>query len=399
MIRLEGVTKTFQNKEGRSVAVNSLSFEVVEGQFFTLLGPSGCGKTTTLRMLAGLERPDEGEIHIGGVPVFSGKDRLLVPTHKRDIGMVFQSYAIWPHMTVEENVSYPLGARKVRKSESVRRVADALELVGLGGMGSRPATRLSGGQQQRVALARALVSNPKVLLLDEPLSNLDAKLRDRMREELKALQERIGVTTVYVTHDQQEALAMSDEICVMNAGKIAQRGTPGELYQRPRNRFTAEFIGSTNIIQGESDGPIRRGSNRFDTALGPLFAHCAQDLPAGLRSVAISVRPEAFLLADDAEHSEPNILQATVERILYLGESTSLQLRAHGTPLNAKQVGLSAIRAGEMVTIVLPAMQCTVLIEEEECAPGTAETPRRAGAVAVGGVAPESDEGARDVSP
>ena len=367
MIRFEHVDKLFRTKEGDVAAVNDLSFEVPEGAFFTLLGPSGCGKTTTLRMLAGLETPESGEIAIGDKTVFSSTQGVAVPTHKRDISMVFQSYAIWPHMTVHKNVAYPLRVQKVPKSEIQRRVDNVLELVGLGGLGPRQATRLSGGQQQRVALARALVRDPKVLLLDEPLSNLDAQLRGQMRLELKALQSRIGVTTVYVTHDQQEALAMSDEICVMSGGRIAQRGDPEDIYHRPRNRFTAEFIGSTNLVTGQASQPVREGFNTFSTPIGPLVGYSSEDLPPTRRDVVISIRPEVLNLSGEraaAEKSSQNLLDGTIEQLVFLGESIDCSIQVRDVSIRAKGVARRPMPVGSKVCLDVPAEHCIVLVDE-----------------------------------
>lgn len=239
-IELERVSKRF----GRVVAVDGVSVKIEKGEFFTFLGPSGCGKTTTLRIIAGLEVPDEGRV------LMDGRDITHLPPHRRDTAMVFQNYALWPHMTVFENVAYGLKIRKYPKEEIRRRVRGVLELVRLEGLEERYPTQLSGGQQQRVALARALVVEPKALLLDEPLSNLDAKLRVEMREELKRLQRSLNITTVYVTHDQEEAMVLSDRIAVMNSGRVVQVGSPEELYGRPRTLFVATFIGKYNIVEG-----------------------------------------------------------------------------------------------------------------------------------------------------
>ena len=255
-VRVSGLVKTF----GAVVAVNDLSFEAKAGEFLTLLGPSGCGKTTTLRLVAGLERPDRGEIHVGGRPLSSTETGLFVPPERRGMGMVFQSYAIWPHMTVFENVAFPLQELRVPRAEIRERVMAMLGTVGLGELHARPAPMLSGGQQQRVALARALVSNPQVLLLDEPLSNLDARLREEMRFELREMQAKLGITSIFVTHDQAEAMTLSDRIVVMNAGRIEQEGSPEEVYQRPSTRFVMDFLGRANhlparIVKGE-DGSL-----------------------------------------------------------------------------------------------------------------------------------------------
>ena len=238
-IRLEAVTKTF---DGQVVAVDDVTLDIAAGEFFALLGPSGCGKTTTLRMIAGFELPDSGRVHVGG------KDITDLPVHRREMGMVFQSYALFPHRTVAENVAFGLRMRDVPKAEIAERVEAALALVALTGLERRRPAQLSGGQQQRVALARALVVEPPVLLCDEPLGALDRKLRQQMQFELKELQKRLGVTLVFVTHDQEEALEMSDRIAVMNRGRIEQVGAPTEIYEKPRTRFVADFIGEINIL-------------------------------------------------------------------------------------------------------------------------------------------------------
>src|SRR6185295_16512103 len=236
----ESVTKTF---DGRVRAVDGVTLDIAAGEFFSLLGPSGCGKTTSLRMIAGFELPDAGRVHVGG------RDITDLPVHKRDMGMVFQSYALFPHRTVAENVAFGLRMRDVSRPEIERRVAAALALVALTGLEERKPAQLSGGQQQRVALARALVVEPPVLLCDEPLGALDRKLRQQMQFELKELQKRLGVTLVFVTHDQEEALAMSDRIAVMNHGKVVKVGAPTEIYERPRTRFVADFIGEINLLE------------------------------------------------------------------------------------------------------------------------------------------------------
>jgi ABC-type Fe3+/spermidine/putrescine transport system ATPase subunit len=239
-IKLDEVTKTF---DGKVVAVDQVTLDIAAGEFFSLLGPSGCGKTTSLRMIAGFEMPDSGRVHVGG------QDITDVPVHRRDMGMVFQSYALFPHRTVAENVAFGLRMRDVPKPEIAKRVAAALAQVALTGLEDRKPGQLSGGQQQRVALARALVVEPRVLLCDEPLGALDRKLRQQMQFELKELQRRLGVTLVFVTHDQEEALAMSDRIAVMNSGRVEQVGSPTEIYERPRTRFVADFIGEINLLE------------------------------------------------------------------------------------------------------------------------------------------------------
>ncbi len=277
-VNVNGLGKTFQTMDGRVDAIQDLSFEVEPGQFYTLLGPSGCGKSTTLRCLAGLERPDQGEIRIGDRIVSS--PTVFLPPNERPIGMVFQSYAIWPHMTVFNNVAFPLKQQKVRKNERERLVMEALALVQMKDLAHRPAPYLSGGQQQRVALARALVSEPQVLLLDEPLSNLDAKLREELRLEIKELLQRLNITAVYVTHDQAEALAMSDRVAVMFGGKILQEANPKELYLKPNAKFVAQFIGQVNFFEGTVSESSRNGIGVVKTGQGDF--RCA--LP-GIMSV------------------------------------------------------------------------------------------------------------------
>ena len=249
MVEVSDLHKQFSTERGAVHALGGVSFQVPEGSLLTLLGPSGCGKSTTLRCIAGLEHPDRGKISFSGQVVFSSETREFEPPENRSVGMVFQSYAIWPHMTVFENVAYPLQGRRLSKALIAREVKRVLLLVGLSELSDRPSPLLSGGQQQRVALARALVANPKVLLLDEPLSNLDAKLRQHMRVEIRKLQRQSRVTAIYVTHDQEEAMVVSDEILFMSKGEIVERGRPEEIYTRPRRRLTAQFFGEANFLK------------------------------------------------------------------------------------------------------------------------------------------------------
>jgi putative spermidine/putrescine transport system ATP-binding protein len=262
-IKLQHVTKIF---DGKVVAVDDVTLDIKAGEFFSLLGPSGCGKTTSLRMIAGFEMPESGRVHVGG------EDITDLPVHRRDMGMVFQSYALFPHRTVAQNVAFGLRMRDVPRAEIARRVAAALAQVALTGFEDRRPNQLSGGQQQRVALARALVIEPRVLLCDEPLGALDRKLRQQMQFELKELQRRLGVTLVFVTHDQEEALAMSDRIAVMNRGRVEQVGAPTEIYERPRTRFVADFIGEINLLE---DGPRPRALRPEKIRLVPAGACCA----------------------------------------------------------------------------------------------------------------------------
>lgn len=310
--------------DGKKVvrAARDISFNVPEGKLFTLLGPSGCGKTTTLRSIAGLERPVGGTIDVANSPVFSFAKGIFVAPSQRNFGMVFQSYAIWPHMNVFENVAFPLRVGKARysKAQMEEKVGRVLQVVALDDFAGREATRLSGGQQQRLALARALVMEPRLLLLDEPLSNLDAKLRDLMRFELKRLQRELNLTTLYVTHDQQEALALSHQIAVMKDGQIIQLGTPREIYETPNSRFVADFIGATNFIDctvlGKSEGQLA-----VDSPAGRLNVAGAEAMHVGDK-LTISVRPENVHLVepDKAEGLSGNVLEGVVDSKVFLGE-------------------------------------------------------------------------------
>ncbi len=366
MIRVEKLKKSFKTKEGGVDALAGISFEVRQGSFFTLLGPSGCGKTTTLRCVAGLERPEEGEISIGDRKVFSSHGGIFVPGNKRDIGMVFQSYAIWPHMTVFKNVAYPLKAKYRPREEIQEKVHKALKLVGLAELGGRLAPRLSGGQQQRVALARALVGEPQVLLLDEPLSNLDAKLRNQMRWELKDLQNRLGTTTLYVTHDQVEALAISDEIALMNKGKIIQVGTPQEIYGSPVNEFAADFIGAANIIHGQLiEGPDANGLAQVKTLLGELRA--TQKWRPGKmvemgKEVLIAFRPEEVSIFTGGQPGgSDNVLKGEVQGFTYLGESTEFHVLVGDHKIQAKAEPHLELKRGASVYLHIPVEDCLLI--------------------------------------
>ena len=363
MIGVEGLRKAFKTQEGGVEALAGISFAVKPGSFFTLLGPSGCGKTTTLRCVAGLERPDAGEISIGDRKVFSSRERIFVPGNKRDVGMVFQSYAIWPHMTVFKNVAYPLKAKYRPREEILEKVEKALQLVGLEELGDRLAPRLSGGQQQRVALARALVAEPKVLLLDEPLSNLDAKLRNQMRWELKELQRRLGTTTLYVTHDQVEALAISDEIALMSKGRIVQVGTPREIYSSPVNEFAADFIGAANIIRGQLIvGPDADGRARVKTPVGELRATQKWRQDQTGREVLIAFRPEQVsIFTAGRPAGSDNVLKGELQGFTYLGESTEFHLLVGGQKIQARGEPGTALKPGAQVYLHIPVEDCLLI--------------------------------------
>jgi iron(III) transport system ATP-binding protein len=348
-------------------AAQDVSFEVPDGALFTLLGPSGCGKTTTLRSIAGLERPRQGEINAGGRVVFSSEQGVFVAPNRRNFGMVFQSYAIWPHMNVFKNVAFPLEVRKARPSrkeieEKVMRVLSAVQLADLA---DRDATKLSGGQQQRLALARALVMEPQLLLLDEPLSNLDAKLREKMRFELKRMQRDFGLTTVYVTHDQSEALALSHEIAVMNEGRIVQIGSPRDIYERPRNKFVADFVGSTNFIAGRMiSAAAGNGRCRVGTALGEFNVQCVENLATGA-PVVVSVRPEDVELSETepTREEDDNICRGTVEAKVFLGDYLDFQVKVGDSVLLARVHPSLRTPTGDPVHVRMRAEKCVAIAE------------------------------------
>jgi iron(III) transport system ATP-binding protein len=349
LIRISSLRKFFKSRYGLVEALRGIDLEVAEKEFCVLLGPSGCGKTTTLRCVAGLEKPDEGEIEISGVQVNSPRAGVYVPTEKRDIGMVFQSYAIWPHMSVFQNVAFPLtqGQRRVPKTEVAKKVREALRLVQLDGLQDRPATDLSGGQQQRVAMARAMVTEPKIMLMDEPLSNLDARLREQMRVELKKITRSIGVTTLYVTHDQAEALSLGDRVCVMHDGQILQIGPPDEVYCRPASLFVAQFVGEMNFIRGKV---IDREA--AETAIGKVRCPVPPGLGAG-KEVTLAVRPEHLTLVHSPNSSTEGFTAKIVTKN-YLGDSALLEVEVNGQALVIKLPGDCDFAVGQQAQVVLP---------------------------------------------
>jgi len=349
-LEVRGLVKRF----GDDRAVDDISFAIPRGYFLTLLGPSGCGKTTTLMSIAGLHRIDAGSISVGGTVYTSPADGIILTTEKRDIGMVFQSYAIWPHMTVVQNVAYPLEIRKVARGEIDDRVADVLRLVGLTDMAGKLATQLSGGQQQRAALARAIISHPRLLLFDEPLSNLDLKLREQMRVELKRIQHEVGITSVYVTHDQSEALVMSDEIIVMSKGRIEQKGGPREIYTRPVNRYVSNFIGVVNLLKGRVVKVNGAGSGQIEVSEGgmcvQLPCRLSGDMAVGADAI-LSVRPENVQAT--RENGGGQCLEGEVLQAIFLGNCIDCRVRWGAYEWKVLAHPRTRLRKGEKVFLRL----------------------------------------------
>ena len=350
-IVLEGISKFF----GASAAVDNANLEVETGEFVTLLGPSGCGKTTTLRMVAGLEQNSTGRISIGGEVVSDAAQGFFIPPERRHLGMVFQSYAIWPHMTVFDNVAYPLRIRRKSAQEIKDRVTNALRLVEMDRFADRPAPALSGGQQQRVAIARALVFEPRVLLLDEPLSNLDARLRTQTGDDFRQLQKRLGITSLYVTHDQGEAMALSDRVVVMSMGKILQVGSPEDIYQKPKSRDVAAFFGSPNFIEAEVKDCRPEPDGTFLLTLdggwkGPC--HSSHEIKPGAKT-AVMVRPENMRLVTGSHGPSVNGMawHGTVKASIYRGAHRSVTLDTAAGRLNIDLTALENPKAGENVEV------------------------------------------------
>ena len=352
-ITITGLTKRF----GQVGAVVGLDLAVRPGELVALLGPSGCGKTTTLRLVAGFLAPEAGEIRVGDRVLSS--PALVVPPERRRMAMIFQSYALWPHMTVAQNVAYGLRFAGVGRADRDRRVDEMLRAVQLGGYGARYPGELSGGQQQRVAVARALVVEPEILLLDEPLSNLDASLREEMRFEIRRLHERFAITTLYVTHDQAEAMVISDRVAVLREGRVVQIGPPEELFEHPRTRFVAEFVGKTNLIDAVADGArsVARGDLRLRVAVDGL---------APRAPVVVSIRPHQIAIGPAASpraDGEANVLAGTVVRASYLGEAVDYQVALDGSDVVLRVTGPAParVRPGEPVTVTVPATACVLL--------------------------------------
>ena len=359
-IRISGVSKIYRSEGKQINALDNVDVTIPANRIFTLLGPSGCGKTTLLRCSVGLETPDEGESAIGDDIVWSRPKNIFVPPERRGLSMVFQTYAIWPHMTVFDNVAYPLQARNEPRDVIREKVAKTLQFVQLEGFENRPATKLSGGQQQRVALARALAPEPKVILFDEPLSNLDAKLREETRKELRSFLTRLQITAVYVTHDRIEALSLSDALAVMRAGRIVEIGSPKEIYFDSDRQFVADFIGRANLIagrvkSGEGDAAI------VDSAIGPIA--CRRKKTAALGStVNVCVRPEFIRVATVHPGEGANIFRGQVASLVFVGEAYEGEIRIGDTRLITAIDPGSGIREGDEVYIIFDADRCSMLM-------------------------------------
>jgi spermidine/putrescine ABC transporter ATP-binding subunit len=341
-------------------AVDHVNLQVKKGKLMTLLGPSGCGKTTLLRCITGHLNPDEGKIFI------DGEDVTSVPTHKRELGMVFQAFALFPHMTAYENAEFPLKIRGFPKEEMRERVEEAIEMVRLKGWENHYPKQLSGGQQQRIGLARALVYRPKILLMDEPLSNLDAKLREQMRFEIKDLQAQLNITTIYVTHDQEEALALSNSIAIMNEGKIHQVGTPKEIYEEPRTKFVADFIGLANFIKGVLTEFDSLGSAVvLSEDVGQLMVPSSHDLRKG-GELLVFIRPNDIQLLDpDDERAEDNAFEGLIEKATYLGDKVDYRIRAsNNLELRVQVGGMSKYTRGDKVKVHLPVDRCKAIASD-----------------------------------
>ncbi len=357
-IRIRGVSKYYYS-EGKTIkALDDVNLTIPANRIFTLLGPSGSGKTTLLRCIVGLELPDTGDISIGDELVWSKDRNISVPPERRGLGMVFQTYAIWPHMNVFDNVAYPLQVRDVAKDVIRERVAQTLRFVQLEGFERRPATKLSGGQQQRVALARALVAEPKVILFDEPLSNLDAKLREETRKELRAFLGKLQITAVYVTHDRVEALALSDSIAVMRAGQIVETGTPQKIYFDADHRFVADFIGRANLVKAtvraEEDG-----YTVVDSGLGRIV--CQQrDIPAG-GEATLCIRPEFIRIVRGEAEARGTLVNGRIESLVFVGEAYEAEIRVGEERLLAKIDPEAKLREGDAVSFTLAPAHCLLV--------------------------------------
>jgi iron(III) transport system ATP-binding protein len=365
MVSVRNLVKTFVSKEETVTALNNVTLSTPPNRILTLLGPSGCGKTTLLRCIAGLESPDSGEITIGDEVVWSKAQGISLPPERRGIGMVFQSYAIWPHMTVFGNVAYPLEIRGIPKSEIEERVKNILELVQLSGFENRLATKLSGGQQQRVALARALVAEPKVILFDEPLSNLDAKLRESTRQELRDFLTELAISAIYVTHDQVEALTISDDIAIMRGGVIVERGTPQDIYLRSNNPFVVDFIGRANFLDATIKGYQDERHAIVSCALGDIVCNAPSDLGIGT-DVTIYTRPESFEVVPPSSPPIENEFEGTVTSLLFAGEAHEAEISVGGARVLAKLKFHIPLKKGDKVRLHIDREWCRALDPAEE---------------------------------
>ncbi len=359
-IRIRDLSKHYFS-EGRTIkALDHVDLTIPANEIFTLLGPSGCGKTTLLRCIVGLESPDSGEIFIGDDLVWSGRKGIFVPTEQRGLGMVFQTYAIWPHMNVFDNVAYPLQTRKMPRDEIRARVEKTLQFVQLEGFEKRPATRLSGGQQQRVALARALAAEPKVILFDEPLSNLDAKLREETRKDLREFLTTLRITAVYVTHDRIEALALSDSIAVMHQGRIVEIGTPKKIYFDAEHRFVADFIGRANLVPARVEAQ-EDGATLVASDMGPMRCRPHPEMRPG-DSVTLCLRPEFLRLHRHGSEGEAiNVIRGRVESLVFIGEAFEGEVRVGETMLLTKTEPDADLRQGDQVAFSVAQDHCLLL--------------------------------------
>jgi iron(III) transport system ATP-binding protein len=358
-INIKGLNKEYFSEGKRIRALVDIDLTIPAKQIFTLLGPSGCGKTTLLRCIVGLETPDSGEIAIGGETVWSKEKGIFVPPEKRRLNMVFQTYAIWPHMNVFDNVAYPLQARKEPQEDIKRKVKKTLRFVQLDGFENRPATKLSGGQQQRVALARALVAEPKVILFDEPLSNLDAKLREETRKELRYFLTELKITAVYVTHDRVEALALSDAIAVMKDGRIIEIGSPKKIYFNSDHQFVADFIGRANLIEGK----VRVVEDSYaiiDSGIGAITCLKSPDTSPG-NTVSICIRPEFIKVMEKDTRESRNIFRGKVDSLVFVGEVYEGEIIIADTPLFTRIEPTAIVKKGDEITLFFDPDHCFVL--------------------------------------
>ncbi|MBW2558823.1 MAG: ABC transporter ATP-binding protein [Deltaproteobacteria bacterium] len=358
-ISIEGLNKDYFSEGKRIRALDDVNITIPSKQIFTLLGPSGCGKTTLLRCIVGLETPDSGEITIGGEVVWSSKKGIFVPPEKRGLNMVFQTYAIWPHMNVFDNVAYPLQTRKEPKKDIIKKVEKTLRFVQLEGFENRPATKLSGGQQQRVALARALVAEPKVILFDEPLSNLDAKLREETRKELRNFLTELKITAVYVTHDRVEALALSDAIAVMKSGKIIETGSPKKIYFNSDHQFVADFIGRANLIEGKVR-VVEESYAIIDSQIGTITCPKGPDTAPG-SAVSICVRPEFIKVMEKDTREKRNIFRGKVDSLVFVGDAYEGDIIIGDTRLFTRIESTLDISKGNEITLFFDPDHCFVL--------------------------------------